>query len=74
MSAHGQRSRSLLNKRDGTTRGYACRRKVAYSKQEAHAAAKRRSAATGHRIVAYECPFCPRWHIGHPRHTKKAAP
>ena len=65
MSKHTKRSRTVLFRRDGVTRNRACGRKVKNSRERAHSVAKERSEATGHRLIAYECPFCPSWHIGH---------
>jgi hypothetical protein len=43
-----------------------CRRKIGYrSKAMAKGVARKRSRELGAKLVAYDCPHCPSWHIGH---------
>jgi len=46
-----------------------CQSKRAYTKTCAKIAAKRMRRKGNARLIAYHCPFCHRWHVGHRRKT-----
>lgn len=66
MSAHGRKARSILFRRQGVTRSRSCTNKSPLNRKEAMKRAAERSVETKQNIQAYECLFCPFWHIGHP--------
>jgi hypothetical protein len=42
-----------------------CNNKRKLNERDAKDEARRVSVRTGERVQAYECDFCPHWHIGH---------